>query len=127
MVIILIFKIACICAGILLALSHLDKLDGESNFFNNVAAKLRPFNSVIGIITLVVGILYLLKIKCIIFGIVGIACGLLLLPQQLAKVPLVGELLVKLSNAINPYKVIVGDIAIILGVLSLFNMNPFCL
>jgi len=127
MIIILIFKIACICAGILLALSHLDKLDGESNFFNNVAAKLRPFNSVIGIITLVIGILYLLKIKCIIFGIVGIACGLLLLPQQLAKVPLVGDLLVKLSNAINPYKVIVGDIAIILGVLSLFNMNPFCL
>lgn len=127
MIIILIFKIACICAGILLALSHLDKLDGESNFFNNVAAKLRPFNSLIGIITLVIGILYLLKIKCIIFGIVGIACGLLLLPQQLAKVPLVGDLLVKLSNAINPYKVIVGDIAIILGVLSLFNMNPFCL
>lgn len=122
----LIFEIACICAGILLALTHLDKLDGESNFFNNVAAKLRPFNTVIGIVTLAVGILYLLKIKCVIFSIVGIACGLLLLPQQLAKVPLIGGFLVKLSNAINPFKVIVGDIAIILGVLSLFNMNPFC-
>jgi len=122
----LIFEIACICAGILLALTHLDKLDGESNFFNNVAAKLRPFNSVIGIATLVLGVLFLLKVKCIIFSIVGIACGLLLLPQQLAKVPLVGKLLIKLSIAINPYKVIVGDIAIILGVLSLFNMNPFC-
>ncbi len=122
----LIFEIACICAGILLALTHLDKLDGESNFFNNVAAKLRPFNSVIGIATLALGILFLIKIKCIIFSIVGIACGLLLLPQQLAKVPLIGNLLVKLSSSINPYKVIVGDIAIILGVLSLFNMNPFC-
>lgn len=123
----LIFEIACICAGILLALTHLDRLDGKSNFFNNIAAKLRPFNSVIGIATLVIGILFLLKVKCIIFSIVGIVCGLLLLPQQLAKLPLVGNFLVKLSYAINPYKVFVGDVALILGILSLFNMNPFCL
>ncbi len=122
----LIYGIACICAGILLALTHLDRLDGESNFFNNIAAKLRPYNSVIGIVTLAIGILFLIKIKCILFSIVGIACGLLLLPQQLAKVPLVGKLLVSLSNVINPYKVFVGDIALVLGVLSLFNMNSFC-
>ncbi len=123
----LIFEIACICAGILLALTHLDRLDGESNFFNKIAAKLRPFNAVIGIVTLAIGVLFLIKVKCVLFSIVGIACGLLLLPQQLAKVPLVGNLLVKLSNAINPYKVFVGDVALVLGVLSLFNMNPFCL
>lgn len=122
----LIFEIACICAGLLLAVTHLDILDGESNFFNKIASKLRPFNTIIGIITLAIGILFLIKVKCIIFALVGIACGLLLLPQQLAKFPLIGNLLVKLSNAINPYKVIVGDAAIILSVLSLFKMNPFC-
>lgn len=122
----LVFEIACICAGIMLAISHLDQLDGKSNFFLNITDKLKPFNALIGFATLVIGILYLLKIKCIIFSVVGILCGILLLPQQLAKVPGIGDSLVKLSNALSPYKVIVGDIALILGILGLFNMNPFC-
>lgn len=121
----LLFEISCICAGILLALTHLDRLDGESNFFNNLASKLRPFNVLIGIITLGIGILYLLSFKWIIFSLIGIACGLLLLPQKLTKVPLIGNLLLKISNGINPYKIIIGDAAIILGILGLFGMNPF--
>ena len=64
----LIFEIACICAGILLAITALDRLDGKSNFFNNIAAKLKPFNAVIGFATLIIGIVYILKIECIIFG-----------------------------------------------------------
>jgi len=122
----IIFDIAIICAGILLAITTLDKLDGESNFFNNIAAKLKPFNAVIGFATLIIGILFLIKIKCIIFSIVGILCGLLLLPQQLSKVPVVGESLYKLSMKIQPLKVIIGDIAIILGILDLLRLNPFC-
>ena len=122
----LIFEIACICAGILLAITALDRLDGKSNFFNNIAAKLKPFNAVIGFATLIIGIIYILKIECIIFGVVGIACGLLLLPQQLTKIPGIGNSLLKASNGLMPFKVIVGDAALILGVLGLFNMNPFC-
>lgn len=122
----LIFKIACICAGILLAITALDRLDGESNFFNNIAAKLRPFNTIIGFATLTIGILYVLKFKCIIFAIVGIACGILLLPQQLAKVPGIGDNLVKVSNKLQVFKVIIGDAAIILAILSFFGMNPLC-
>lgn len=121
-----VFEIACICAGILLAISHLDILDGESNFFNKIAAKLRPFNAIIGFATLIIGVLFLLKIKCIIFGLVGIACALLLIPQRLGRVPGIGETLEKLSNKIQPHKAIVGDIALILGVLGLLNLNPFC-
>ena len=94
----LIFEIACICAGILLAITALDRLDGKSNFFNNIAAKLKPFNAVIGFATLIIGIIYILKIECIIFGVVGIACGLLLLPQQLTKIPGIGNSLLKASN-----------------------------
>ncbi|HRV55540.1 MAG: hypothetical protein R2802_03400 [Flavobacteriaceae bacterium] len=122
----LIFEIACICAGILLAIAHLDQLDGESTFFLRVAEKLKPFNASIGFATLVIGILYLFKSGCLIFGIVGILCGLLLLPQQLSKVPGIGDSLFKFSNSLQAYKAIVGDIALILGVLGLFNMNPFC-
>ena len=121
-----IFEIACICAGILLAITTLDRLDGKSNFFNNVAAKLTPFAALIGIVTMILGILFLLKFHCILFSLTGIACGFLLLPQRLAKVPGIGSFLFKLSNAIQPFKVFVGDVAIVLGVLGLFNLNPFC-
>lgn len=122
----LIFEIACICAGILLAITTLDRLDGESNFFNNIAAKLKPFNSVIGILTFGIGILYLIKIQCIIFAIIGILCGLLLIPHQLVKIPLVGDFLSKSSKSLMPFKVIIGDIALILGILGLLNINPLC-
>lgn len=121
-----IFEIACICAGLLLAVAHLDIIDGESNFFNQVAAKLKPFNAVIGFATLIIGVLFIFKIKCIIFGLVGIACALLLIPQRLGRLPGIGDVLEKLSNKIQPHKAIVGDIALILGVLGLFNLNPFC-
>ncbi|WP_053991335.1 hypothetical protein [Mangrovimonas sp. TPBH4] len=122
----LIFEIACICAGLMLAVTTLDRLDGKSNFFLNVAAKLQPLSPIIGVLTLAIGIIFIFKFNCIIFALVGIACGILLLPQQLSKVPGIGDSLFKLSQKINPYKVLIGDAALILGVLSLFNMNPFC-
>lgn len=122
----LIFEIACICAGILLAITTLDRLDGKSNFFNNIAAKLTPFAAIIGIVTMILGILFLLRFHCILFSITGILCGLLLLPQRLAKIPGIGEFLLKFSNAIQPYKVFIGDVALVLGILGVFNLNPFC-
>lgn len=122
----LIFEVACTCAGILLAIAHLDQLDGESTFFVKIANKLRPFNAIIGFATLIIGVLYLFKAGCLIFGIIGILCGLLLLPQQLSKIPGIGDSLFKFSNSLQSYKAIVGDIALILGVLGLLNMNPFC-
>ena len=67
-----------------------------------------------------------MKIKCFVFGIVGIACALLLIPQRLGRIPGAGETLEKLSNKIQPHKAIVGDIALILGILGLLNLNPFC-
>lgn len=122
----LLFEISCICAGVLLAVTHLDQLDGKSDFFVKIANKLNPFNKIIGFAVLIIGLLFLLKIKCLFFALTGIFCGLLLLPQQMAEIPGIGEYLLKFSNQLKPYKIIVGDIALILGVLGLFNINPFC-
>lgn len=121
-----IFDIACICAGILLAVTHLDKLDGASDFFVNIANKLKPFNAIIGFATLIIGFLFLFKVKCFVFAIVGILCGILLLPQRISKIPGIGDSLLNFSNRLQPHKVIVGDIALILGILGIFNINPFC-
>ena len=65
----IIFKIACLAAGILLGLTALDKLDGESDFFNNIAKKLMPFTTIIGGGILGLGIYYLLHFDHLIFNI----------------------------------------------------------
>lgn len=121
-----VFEISCICAGILLAITTLDRLDGKSDFFNTIAAKLLPYNTIIGILTLGLGILYLIKVQCIIFAVIGICCGLLLIPHELVKIPVVGDILQRSSKGLLPFKVIIGDIALILGVLGLLNINPLC-
>jgi hypothetical protein len=121
-----IFEIACICAGILLAITTLERLDGKSNFFNAIADQLKPFNTIIGALTLGIGVLYLIKVQCIAFAIIGILCGLLLIPQHLIKIPVIGNSLHKSSKSLVPFKVIIGDVALILGILGLLNINPLC-
>ena len=120
------FNIACICAGILLAITHLDRLDGTSDFFNNIAAKLRPLSATIGITTIIIGIIFLFSWHCIIYALIGIICGIILLPQKLAKIPGIGDELYAFSGKMKVYQVLFGDAALILGILSLLGWNPLC-
>ncbi|WP_046745494.1 hypothetical protein [Kordia zhangzhouensis] len=116
----LLFDIANILAGILLGVTALDKLDGESDFFNNIAKKLMPFTTVIGGISLGLGIWYLLGFSHLLYTIAAIAGGLLLLTHVLSQIPAVGETLVKISKKLMPFKVIVGIALLILAILHLF-------
>lgn len=120
------FNIACICAGILLAITHLDRLDGSSDFFNNIAAKLRPLSATIGVATIIIGILFLLNWHCVIYALIGIICGIILLPHKLAKIPGIGDELYAFSGKMKVYQVLFGDAALILGILSLLGWNPLC-
>lgn len=118
----LLFNLSLICGGILLGLTALDKLDGDSDFFNKIAKVLMPFNTIIGGVALVLGILGLLTSGGLIFDLVGILVGLLLLVDVLAKVPAVGEFLLKLSKKLIPFKVTIGIGALVIGILNLFNI-----
>lgn len=122
----LLFNVACICAGILLAITHLDRLDGKSDFFNNIAAKLRPISATIGVAIIVIGLIFLFSWHCIIYALIGIICGIILLPQKLAKIPGIGDELYRFSARMKEYQVIFGDAALILGILSFIGWNPFC-
>ncbi|QHI34831.1 hypothetical protein IMCC3317_01750 [Kordia antarctica] len=117
----LIFTIANILAGILLGITALDKLDGESDFFNKIAKKLMPFTTIIGGASLGLGIFFLLFYKGgLLYELVAIVGGLLLLTHVLSQVPTIGETLVKISKKLMPFKVIVGIALLILAILSLF-------
>ncbi|WP_298514567.1 hypothetical protein [uncultured Kordia sp.] len=120
----IIFKIACLAAGILLGLTALDKLDGESNFFNDIAKKLMPFTTMIGGGILGLGIYYLLHFDHLIFNILAMAAGVLLLTHVLSQVPKIGDTLVKISKTLMPFKVIVGIALLVLTVLRFLSIHP---
>lgn len=127
----LLIKIAGIAAGILLGLTALDKLDGESDFFNNIAKKLMPFTTIIGGGIIVLAIFELLQIfgfggdRHFIFDLVALASGILLLTHVLSQIPKIGDSLVKISKTLMPFKVIVGIALIVLTVLRFINIHPF--
>jgi hypothetical protein len=121
--IVLIFKIANLLAGILLGITALDKLDGESDFFNNVAKKLMPFTTIIGGISLGLGIYFLLGFNHIIYNAIAIAGGLLLLTHVLSQIPAVGDALVKISKKLMPFKVIVGVALLVMTVLRFLGIH----
>ncbi len=120
----IIFKIGCLAAGILLGITALDKLDGESNFFNDIAKKLMPFTTIIGGGIVGLGIYYLLHFDHMIFNILAIASGILLLTHVLSQVPKIGDSLVKISKALMPFKVIVGVALLVLTVLRFIHIHP---
>lgn len=120
---VLIFKIANVLAGILLGITALDKLDGESDFFNNIAKKLMPFTTAIGGTTLGLGILFLLRSGGFLYDLLAIAAGLLLLTHVLSQVPAIGETLVKISKKLMPFKVIVGMTLLVLTLLRFFGVH----
>jgi len=115
----IIISVVSISGGILLAMSTLDKWDGEKDFFKKIGDFLVPYNTIIGGALLGIGILYFGS-RGPINSAVAIASGLLLLTDILIKVPAIGELLVKASKALLPFKVGIGLTSLALGILSLF-------
>ncbi|MEM6718992.1 MAG: hypothetical protein AAF611_06750 [Bacteroidota bacterium] len=126
----LIFKIGCLSAGILLGLTALDKLDGESNFFNDIAKKLMPFSTIIGGTIIVLAIFEILQIfgfdkgRHLIFNLIAIGSGLLLLTHVLSQVPKIGDSLVEISKKLMPFKVIFGMALFVLSLLRFLGIHP---
>lgn len=114
----LLLTIASISGGLLLGLATLDKWDGESNFFNKIAGKLAPFQTIIGGALVVLAILTFRG--SILFNIIRILGGLLLLTHVFSKVPALETSLRQVSAKLMPFKAIIGIGLIVIGVLSFF-------
>ena len=113
----LLLTIANITGGILLGLATLDKWDGESNFFNKIASKLAPFQTIIGGALVVLPILIFRS--HLLFNIASILGGILLLTHVFGKVPALETSLRKLSATLMPFKAIIGIGLIVIGVLGI--------
>ncbi len=121
-----IFNIACIASGILLGIETLDKWDGDKDFFVKAEKFLLPYNTSIGGTLLILSALNLLKGNCLIYNILAIAGGLLLLTNILSKTPVIGELLIKASKALLPFKAIIGIAIIVVGATGILDIKLLC-
>jgi heme A synthase len=118
----LLLDIANISGGLLLGLATLDRLDGESNFFNKIAGVLAPFQTIIGGALVVLGLLSVFRGHSVIFSIGSIIGGLLLLTHVFGKAPALEKTLRSVSDKLMPFKAIIGIALLVVGVLRLFNI-----
>lgn len=122
----ILYELILICAGVLLAINTLTKWDGSTQFFSKFADFLKPFSTVIGGICLILGIWYVVKPFCTFRDIISILAGLTLLGGSLENHPSLHDFFNKAASFLNPYRVIIGLIALLLGVLGLFNIGYIC-
>lgn len=111
--------IANIAGGLLLGLATLDKWDGERNFFNKIAGVLAPFQTVIGGVLVVLGLMRLFGNGGFIFNLVSLIGGFLLLTHVIGKAPAFKDTLLKLSGKLMPFKAMIGIALIVIGLITL--------
>ena len=104
--------VIAILAGMLLLADFFNQ--GRASRF---VASLRPFDVAIGIVAIILGVLNLLSLV----GIFRILGGLVLGSRALASVPNVGDNLVRAGAAVGAFRVLVGSVLLVLGVLTLLG------
>lgn len=101
--------IVAILAGLLLLA---DLFRGKGQRFVN---SLRPYEVVIGVAAVVIGILHIASL----FGVALLLAGLILAVSALQGIPRIGDDLARAGRALSQVRTIIGIIVLVLGVLAL--------
>jgi hypothetical protein len=110
----IIIELTNIAAGLILAMGILPSIPAIGDSLEKVAKWLGRFQSIIGVIAIVLGILYFgLQ------GIVAIIAGLILAMGLLTSIPAIGDDIAKVAKWLGGFQTIIGIIAIILGIWGL--------
>ncbi|MDH7564035.1 MAG: hypothetical protein QHH24_04010 [Candidatus Bathyarchaeota archaeon] len=111
----MIIEITNIVAGLILAMGILPNIPAVWKSLEKVAKWLGRFQTVIGVIAIILGILYFgLQ------GIVAIIAGLILILGLLPSIPAIGKDLAKIVKWLGGFQIIIGIIAIVIGIWGLF-------
>ena len=110
----MIIEITNIVAGLILAMGVLPSIPAVGKSLEKVAKWLGRFQTVIGIIAIILGILYFgLQ------GIVAIVAGFVLAAGIMTSIPAIGKDLAKVAKWLGGFQTLIGVIAIILGIWGL--------
>ncbi len=110
-------EIVNIVAGLVLAMGILPSIPAVGKSLVKVAKWLGRFQTIIGVIAIIVGILYLFSLQAI----VAIIAGLILAMGILTSIPAIGGSLVKVAKWLGGFQTIIGVIALIIGILGLLG------
>jgi len=114
----MIVEIMNIIAGLILAIGILPALPAVGKSLEKVAKWLGRFQTIIGIVAIVVGIVFFSWLQ----GTVAIIAGLILAMGILSSIPALGKHLEKLAKWLGGFQTIIGIIAIIIGILGLVGL-----
>ena len=110
----MIIEITNIVAGLILAMGILPSIPAVGKSLEKIAKWLGRFQTVIGIIAIILGILYFgLQ------GIVAIVAGFVLAAGIMTSIPAVGKDLAKVVKWLGGFQTIIGVIAMVIGIWGL--------
>jgi hypothetical protein len=113
----MIVEVTNIVAGLILAMGILPSIPAVGKSLESVAKWLGRFQTIIGVIAIIVGILYFgLQ------GIMAIVAGLILAMGILTSIPAIGKDIAKVAKWLGGFQTIIGIIAILLGILGLLGL-----
>lgn len=101
--------ITAILAGLLLLA---DMFHGKGERF---ISSLRPYEVVIGVVAVVLGVLHILSL----LGVALLLAGLILAMSALSGIPTIGPDLARAGRALAPVRTIIGVVLVVLGALAL--------
>lgn len=107
----MLYALIAILTGLLLLADTFMSMSG----FNRVISALKPYETVIGIVALIAGILHFFSL----LGIALIMGGLMLGTRALTTVPNIGDELGSAADKLTPYRGIIGGVTLVLGVIAL--------
>jgi uncharacterized membrane protein HdeD (DUF308 family) len=111
-----IIEIINIVAGLILAMGILPSIPAIGESLEKVAKWLGRFQTIIGVIAIILGILYF---GDLLQSIVAIVAGLILAMGILTSIPAIGKDIAKVAKWLGGFQTIIGVIAIILGIWGL--------
>jgi hypothetical protein len=111
-----IIELMNIVAGLILAMGILPSIPAIGESLEKVAKWLGRFQSIIGVIAIILGILYF---GDLLQSIVAIVAGLILAMGILTSIPAIGKDIAKVAKWLGGFQTIIGIIAIILGIWGL--------
>jgi predicted small secreted protein len=113
----LIVEVVNITAGLVLAAGIMHSIPGIGKDIAKLAKWLGRFQTIIGVIAIIVGIWYFGDST--LQGIVAIVAGLILALGILPSIPGIGKDIAKLAKWLGRFQTIIGVIAIIVGIWGL--------
>lgn len=109
--------ILAILVGLILLVGVLGRIPGIGPSLERLSGWLQQFDVVLGVVAVVVGVLSLFSLP----GIVLILAGLILAASAMRQVPYMGPGLAKLGQDLSQFRLIIGAILLIVGLLGVLG------